>query len=312
MNSRVDILLATYQGSLFLDAQLKSIFEQSYCNFHLYIRDDHSTDGTQMILERWKAIYPQKITLLPSSENLGIKKNFSSLMEASQAPYAMFCDQDDVWLPDKIEVTLKKMEEQELLYGKETPLLVHTDLCVVNQNLEKIDASFFSYCHLDPTKRDPQRLLLQNIVTGCTVMVNRALLKLSSPIPLDAIMHDWWIALVASFFGKMAFIPQSTILYRQHGRNDTGAKKYSFFRLFFTYFQIILKKRKKVDYLKQATVFHFQFKNQLFKKQKEKKMLKALIDLKNSSFLEQKKTIFQYGFFKQGFLRNLEVFILGL
>lgn len=308
MKDRVDILLATYQGELYLETQIESILEQSYQKTHLYIRDDGSKDGTLAILQSYAKKYPDKITLLPSHENLGVKGNFSELLAQSKAPYVMLADQDDYWLSDKVEVTLKQIKRLEAAFGSETPLLVHTDLVVVDKDLQPIAPSFCRYTKLDPMKTELRALLIQNIVTGCTLLMNRSLLKLSYPIPKEAIMHDWWIALVASAFGKISFINQSTILYRQHGKNDTGAKKYGLI----DFLKLYWKKKKETAPCKQAKIFKECFENDLVGDAKMGKMLKVFCDLPTFSFFKQKWMIYRYRFFKHGLLRNIKLFLTEL
>src|SRR5690606_39057310 len=135
----------------------------------------------------------------------------------------MFSDADDCWFPDKISLTLDLMRVVEKDEGgARTPTLVHTDLAVVDRDLRPIADSLWQYQGVNPDLTSLNRLLIQNCVTGCTVMVNRPLRELASPIPPGVVMHDWWMALVASSFGRIARIARPTLLYRQHGRNDTG------------------------------------------------------------------------------------------
>ena len=159
----------------------------------------------------------------------GSKENFWALCQEAvkmDADYFMFCDQDDVWNPDKIEITLKRMQKVEKKNPKK-PVLVHTDLEVVDQNLNSLGASFVRYRALDAKITAINRLLVQNNVTGCTMMINRPLLEKALKLSnISAIaMHDWWFSLVASLFGEISFIDQATIKYRQHGDNVVGATK---------------------------------------------------------------------------------------
>jgi glycosyltransferase involved in cell wall biosynthesis len=306
MSVLVDILLATYEGESYLHEQIQSIFNQTYQRFHIWIRDDHSLDKTRSLLQQKHQSYPESITLLPIGPKLGVKRNFSELMKHSTAPYILFADQDDIWLPNKIEITLQKMQALELQYGPQTPLLVHTDLKVVGPHLDFIAESFWKYCNLNPYFNTLNRLFIQNIVTGCTMMINRSLLQLSQPVPDEAIMHDWWIALIASAFGKIACVDQPTILYRQHGRNDTGAKKYGLWE----YWKLKLNGRhfdQTHQTYQQAEQFFKHYHSLLDSNQKQ--MVKAYYSLGNLSFLKQKKTILHYQFFKHGILRNLHLLL---
>ncbi len=228
----VAVVMAVYNGGRFLEDQIASILNQSYPHIHLYVRDDGSTDNSVRIIRNLLVQHPGQITLLEDEEKrLGVVGNFQRLLEFVLAhereSYIMLADQDDVWLPGKVAATLQKMQTMELWAGTETPLLVHTNLCVTDAHLDVLDPSFWHYQNLNPARDDPRSLCMQNMVTGCTVMINKPLLLKALPIPDSVIMHDWWLALVASAFGAIRFLPQATMFYRQHGKNDTGAQKFS-------------------------------------------------------------------------------------
>lgn len=226
MHPEIDILMAVYNGAAYVIDQLQSILDQTYTNVRIIIRDNCSSDDTLKLIEGFSKKHPGKITLIKGTENLGAMGNFATLGGFAEAPYVMFSDADDIWLPTKIEDTLNLMKKNEKLWGKDTPLLIHTDLKVVDKTLSVLGESFWDYSQLDPFLTGLNRLVVQNVITGCTMMINKPLLKLSLPIPKEAIMHDWWIGLTASAFGKIDVLPETTILYRQHGKNDTGAKNW--------------------------------------------------------------------------------------
>lgn len=221
----IDILMATYNGEQYIEQQLDSIIKQDDTNWRLLVRDDCSQDNTRKIIQRYQIRYPEKIILIPSTEPSGsAMNNFFKLLDYAENEYIMFADQDDVWKPDKIALTLRKMYEMEAQYGKETPLLVHTDLCVVDEALHTINPSIFAMQDMDYRRDKLSNLLVTNIVTGCTMLFNQSLLKLLDEKPKTAVMHDMWIALVAAAFGKIGFVNKASILYRQHGTNANGAK----------------------------------------------------------------------------------------
>lgn len=220
----VEILMATYNGARFLKEQIESILGQTDPDWHLIIRDDGSQDGTVDLIRAYEKKRPGQITLLCGEKPSGsAQNNFFELMKLATQDLVMFCDQDDVWLPDKIAVTRARMEQAESEWGRETPLLVHTDLQVVDDRLEVISPSFFRMQKLNPRRCAFHQLLVQNTVTGCTAMINRALLRLVRDNSPDIMMHDWWLGLIASCFGKVIPITQPTILYRQHSGNAVGA-----------------------------------------------------------------------------------------
>lgn len=312
----IDILMATYRGEKYLRAQLESILAQSYQNFRIIICDDHSQDGTKKIIQEYKEQYPEKIIEVFSEKNLGAKGNFSYLMSHAKAPYVMFSDQDDIWLKDKILNTFNEMKRLELEHGKDQPLLVHTDLKVVDQDLSILDESFWNYAHLKAFRfRTINRLMIQNVVTGCTMMINQPLLILSSPIPEGSLMHDWWIALVASTFGEIGILNQSTILYRQHGSNTLGAKKFGTVTFFLDAFKkFVTKDRSFQDQVNKRLHQVELFLNRYFKmlSPKNKEIIQAYLELSSYSWWKKRYVVIKYKLFRSGFLRNFLTFFVKL
>lgn len=220
---KIAILMATYNGEKYICQQIDSILSQTCKDWELYIHDDGSTDNTIAAVESYVEKYPDKIHLIYGKSTGGAKYNFFYMFGQVEAPYYMTCDQDDVWLDKKIELTYDKMLTIE--NKADVPCLVYTELRVVDSELNTIADTMSGYQSLDCHKRTINQFILQNSVTGCTMMVNRALRdKMLRITDIDnTIMHDWWAALVAAQFGKTAFIDEPTILYRQHGDNSLGA-----------------------------------------------------------------------------------------
>ena len=220
---KIAILMATYNGEKYICQQIDSILSQTCKDWELYIHDDGSTDNTIAVVESYVEKYPNKIHLIDGKSTGGAKYNFFYMFGQVEAPYYMTCDQDDVWLDKKIELTYDKMLTIE--NKADVPCLVYTELRVVDSELNTIADTMRGYQSLDCHKRTINQFILQNSVTGCTMMVNRALRdKMLRITDIDnTIMHDWWAALVAAQFGKTAFIDEPTILYRQHGDNSLGA-----------------------------------------------------------------------------------------
>lgn len=301
----IDILLATYQGGDYLEEQIDSIFSQTHSHFHLWIRDDQSQDASLPFLQKLAQGNPQQVTLLSNEKNVGVIQNFSKLLTASNANYICFADQDDKWFPDKLERTLEQMKILEKQAGLATPLLVHTDLAVASKELSLIHPSFWHYSHLNPRMTALHHLVVQNCVTGCTMMLNRPLADLVLPIPLEALMHDWWIALVAACFGVIGTVEKPTLFYRQHGLNDTGAKQYGI-RKFLN--EPTKEKQKKLQQSKrahqQAQVLLDRYSASL--DGSKQSILKAYASLENLTYLTRLRKIFEYRFFKSGFLRNIK------
>ena len=223
-NSDLAILLATYNGEKYLREQLDSILSQTFKNWELYIHDDASSDSTPAIISDYASLFPQKIHVLNSPATGSAKDNFMFLMNNIDSPYIAFCDQDDYWHPDKLEKSLSEMHDVENELGADIPVLVFSELSVVDEHLQPICDTLSAFQNLDCTRTNFEKLLLQNVATGCTVVINRALLTLARTENTSGIvMHDWWCALVASRFGVISFISEPLVDYRQHSSNSVGA-----------------------------------------------------------------------------------------
>ena len=237
MSVPLTILLSTYNGERYLAEQLDSLLRQSWRDFIVVARDDGSTDASRDLLERYAASHPRRFCLLPDEPgNLGACASFARLLEFALAgtaeqssglnpAYLMFCDQDDIWHDDKIERQMNLMAETEA-GDASIPVLIHSDLEVVSFANRNIAPSFAAYQGLDIKRKDLFDLALSNLVTGCTTLFNAALARRALPISSAAIMHDWWLALAASAFGKLAYIEAATVRYRQHDANTIGASRH--------------------------------------------------------------------------------------
>ena len=226
---KITILLSSYNGEKYLKEQLDSLFAQTYKNFQIIVRDDGSTDKTKYILNEYEKNYPNKVQIIEDGiGNLGSSKSFMKLLEySSDCEYVMFCDQDDVWLPNKIELSFQKIKEMEEVHGTDTPLLVFTDLFVVDEKLKILNQSFWNYQKLIPSvAKYWKKLLAQSIITGCTIIMNKSAKEVCLPFTLEMMIHDQWIGVNVSKYGKIGYLNEQTILYRQHGNNVEGAHNY--------------------------------------------------------------------------------------
>lgn len=228
VNKHVAILMATYNGECYISEQIESILNQTYYNWTLYVKDDLSTDSTLTIVRKYAAI-DDRIVLLDSKDKCGAKENFISMLEAIDADYYMFSDQDDVWLPYKVEMSISALLRLEAKYSN-LPLIVHTDLKVVDESLNTICPSLWQMFRIEPSLLNTfDRLGGHCLVTGCTMAFNRKAKSVCLPMSDAAIMHDVWMALkVYKEKGHIEYIKEPTILYRQHGHNTLGAKDFRY------------------------------------------------------------------------------------
>jgi glycosyltransferase involved in cell wall biosynthesis len=305
MRPLVDVLIATRQGEKYIEAQISSILDQSFSDFQILVRDDGSTDATCAILSRIQKQHPLKLQLI-EGEQLGIVKNFEQLLKLTKNSYAFLSDQDDLWMKDKIASSLHLMQTMEKKYGRKTPLLVHTDLSVVDEALAPIAPSFWKYARLHPNPGF-NRLLVQNSITGCTCLLNRPLIDLAQHFPAQVYSHDGWIAWLAAGFGCIGSLPNPTVLYRQHSANSLGAKKMSVLaylkRAFCHPDSAAWDARHD-----QAKAFFTLHGEKLVSE--KKKALQAFLKAPHENWLQRKVAFFRYQFFWMGLLRNLTKFFL--
>ena len=240
----IAVLLATFNGERYLESQIDSILAQIGVNIHLFVRDDGSTDRTMAILNSYKERFPSQVSLVEKKgSKSGHLANFSSLCDfalKTEYQYFSFADQDDIWEKDKLDVSLSNLISVEQLSDSLKPVLVHSDLQVVDEEAVEIAPSFIDYQGLPcPTKHNFPQLLHQNVVTGCTILFNRALLSLALPIPTNAVIHDFWFAQCAKYMGELLFVNRPLVRYRQHGINAVGAvslkEQKSVFKKYFYY-----------------------------------------------------------------------------
>lgn len=212
------IVMSTYNGKAYLQEQLESVLRQTVSDFLLLIRDDGSSDGTPDLL---REISDPRVRLI-LGENLGPTGSFFALLDAARqenADFVFFCDQDDIWMPDKLERLLAEM-------GKcpAGPALVFSDFAMIDGSGSVTGDSYTAMAQL----RIPAdgnffpKLLAQPYVFGCASVLNRELLELVKDPPAGIEMYDCWIALVASLLGTVRYLPQSTIYHRFHSSNATG------------------------------------------------------------------------------------------
>ena len=225
---QVAILLSTYNGTRYLRALLDSLLNQTYTDFTVYVRDDGSNDDTITIIEEF-CEKDDRVKFIDDQLHLGPTKTFMHLLQIVDSSYYMFCDQDDVWLSDKVKVSVEKIKEIEHQALK--PIIVYTDLIVTDGALNHIAPSMWEYSHLNvdsPTSFN--YICVYNNISGCSSIINnkaKEVVDFERNLPQN-IYHDWWIAIcVSKHDGKIVPLKQSTILFRRHGDNETNVSSES-------------------------------------------------------------------------------------
>ena len=265
----IDVLLATYRPDpAMLREQVDSIRGQKGVDVNLIRREDEA--------------------------GAGAAANFSALLAESKAPYVAFSDQDDVWLPEKLAKLQARMLEMEARYGRETPCLVFCDSVLVDAGLKVLEPSFLRAARLDPARLKFRQLVLQNVPSGHQMLINAALRRLCAPIPPEAVMHDHWISLIAARRGRIEFLGEQLVLYRQHGRNVFGGRKVGLRYFLFRIGQGVRALRERLyRNFRQAAL-----------------LLPALRGFERRNWFVRRYLVFRYGLFKSGLLRNLGTWIV--
>ena len=333
----ITVLLAAWNGAAFIEEQLDSILKQSVDDIRILVSDDGSTDETREILERYQQEYPNRVRLNHRSAERREKDkrdgipaaagNFFWLLSCGllmgerrfdndeyllpissfgdgNGQYFMFSDQDDVWKPHKTERLLEEMKRLEAQYGTGYPILVHSDMEVVDGNLKTIHPSFFKYQKCSPERIQFSELLVENNITGGAVMINRSLAELLKERPAACLMHDWWMALAASCFGTISCVKEPLYLYRQHGNNTLGARETGSVKDVAE--RLNASEQVAENYRKmaaQAHAFGKMYQNRMSEEQKT--VLRAYLALRYQSPTGRLKNIVKNRFFKTSMLQTL-------
>lgn len=294
---KVNILMATYNGEKFLAQQIESIQKQTFKEWNLLIRDDGSSDKTCDIIRNFTA-KDSRIRFINENEhhNLGVIKSFFTLVNYEVADFYFFSDQDDVWLPEKLSVSLEAAKHK----ASDVPLLVYTDLKVVNQELNILqDSMIRAQSHHANTTLLPE--LTENTVTGGTMMINHALAE-KWFTPNDILMHDWFLALLAASLGEIIYLDLATQLYRQHDNNVLGArtmdKRFKILRegpksIFTRYWKLIH------DSQKQASLIVDKYGDIMTANDLE--LIKCFIKIDKQPFMTRLRWLWKYGYSKNQF-----------
>jgi glycosyltransferase involved in cell wall biosynthesis len=234
----ISVVLATYNGEKYLREQLDSIFAQDYGNIEVVASDDCSSDATVEILDEYSKKY--NLSWSVNERNLGFIRNFEGAMLKARGEYLALCDQDDLWAPDKLSELSNLIAEKDALLVYSNAELIDSEGASLNQDIWTSSRTIPEKC------TSHQAFYLNNYVTGCTVMFRRELLELATPFPV-CICHDWWLAYVSSYYGRIAWTERQLVQYRQHGANAIGARRLSRSKLTVQY---LLRQLNKVNPLK--------------------------------------------------------------
>lgn len=306
-----DILLGTFNGARWLPAQLDSLLQQTDQDFRLLVRDDGSSDGTCDILRAYADRFGDRFRLVKRGRATGSARgNFSVLMEESEADHVLFCDQDDVWSPNKVAVLRRLLADAEARFGPDAPVYAATDLTAVDEALKPIAESFWAYKRTDPELvPDLSRSLLTGAFLGCASGINRALNRMARPVPPKATNHDWWSIQVAILFGHVVWSPEQTVLYRIHGANLSRPQEVSARRY--------MKARGKVARIRrglkiktdQARELLFRFGDQI--PREKRRIVEEFVGLPDRGFLGRRISVLRWRFLYPDHVRNA-AFLLAI
>jgi glycosyltransferase involved in cell wall biosynthesis len=214
----------TFNGMKYLPQQLESIISQTRAVQHIVISDDNSTDGTWEYLEDWAKRAPVRVTLVRNQPQLGLIANYEQAVSMVEADIVFGSDQDDIWLPDKVELMTAVFENHPEVQ------LVHTDAILIDGNGQELATTLLTELVVSDRERNAVRegrayevYFRRNLVTGATAAFRKKLLDLARPLP-SVLYQDAWLAFMASAVGKVHLLDVPTIRYRVHGSNMVGVK----------------------------------------------------------------------------------------
>jgi len=219
MTELVSIVMATYNGTKYLEQQIESVLRQTYRNLELVVIDDASSDASVAILEAY-AKRDARVKVHLAEKNRGVVATFEAALALAQGEFIALSDQDDIFHEEKIA------QQVAALKAEPHRDMVLSDLRLIDADANEIAPSMWRYQRLRVRDGHPfNQLLYANFATGCAIMIRRRLLAAALPFPPSCYMHDWWLAVAAarSGGGGIILLEQSLTNYRQHGKNVLGA-----------------------------------------------------------------------------------------
>lgn len=218
----IAILLAVYNGEKYLREQLDSLVQQTNHQWTLYIRDDSSTDSTRQIIKEYMDQFEFIVEVIDDKGNLGCFENFRELLRCVESDYYMFSDADDVWLPEKVQISYDFILEKEKLYPN-IPILAHTDKILTDENLNVTAWSSWKSIRFNPDSISDYKYIPLMIVGGASSIFNHAAKAPALEPPPFFASHDGWLGLQTARYGKLFAIHQGLMYYRRHSVSTTSA-----------------------------------------------------------------------------------------
>jgi glycosyltransferase involved in cell wall biosynthesis len=284
-HKNISVILTTYNGSNYIKKQVESILKQTVLPDEIIICDDNSNDDTVSQLNTY--INPS-IKIFVNDKQLGAVENFKQAAKLAQhGNWLAFSDQDDIWVPQKLK---KLIDEMQLIDDGITPAMVYSDLAVIDKNDNIISPSFWDRQKIRPDKINLATLLYGNVVTGCTVLINYPMVQELFCMENNDYLHDEWLSLIAYSFGKVKFLNETLVLYRQHENNITFSEDYKipgFIDSIKEDFNYLIGKKKFLPHqFNLAKAFFLQYRNKLGSKQIS--IFENFLNMENKNYIAQR------------------------
>lgn len=303
-NEQLAILMCTYNGERFVGKQLDSFLQQTFPNWELFVFDDGSKDATAGVIERYKQLHTEHgFHFTRNASQKGFARNFLNAISESPGHFDFYAlsDQDDIWLPHKLERALKYFqdipESMPALYGSRTIL--------VDQ-----DENHLGFSHLFKKRPSFSNALVQSIAGGNTLVFNRAARNIIARAGSDlgVISHDWFIyQLISGAGGKIFYDAHPEILYRQHGRNLSGSNRG------------LLAKVLRISQLLNGTFKAWNNENILALEKnvslltaENREKLALFVKARKGFFLRRFWGFFKVGIYRQTLMQNIALYISGI
>lgn len=297
VSPKISVVLTSFNGAQFIEQQLNSILEQTLLPEEIIVCDDGSTDGTIQIIQTFASKHSIKLILNPSQ--LGVVENFKQAAAlANPSHYIALCDQDDIWLPNKLASNWEAMQKLELeLANPSAPCLVYSDLVFMNQQEEIINNSFYTQMGLNKFEHDFGTALFGSLLLGCTIFMNPAMRAAFITMPNSKLFyHDAWLALLGFGMGHTYFINTPLVKYRLHG-NNVSLQKFTPRNRFINAIKHFAKAFFKTSYLQNELALAFAFREKYYAQlsPNNQLLIDAFLSLEGKLYI-QKKWAFEKAF----------------